>query len=61
MAKQDFPPDIDRRRLLVSAVALAGSSISSICRRSEILNYVGQRSTSSSNAFGYLIAKQALK
>ena len=30
MAKQDFPPDIDRRRLLVSAVALAGSSISSI-------------------------------
>ena len=24
MAKQDFPPDIDRRRLLVSAVALAG-------------------------------------
>jgi integrase len=38
MAKQDFPPDIDRRRLLVSAVALAGSSISSICRRSEILN-----------------------
>ena len=29
MAKQDFPPDIDRRRLLVSAVALAGSSISS--------------------------------
>ena len=30
MVKQDFPPDIDRRRLLVSAVALAGSSISSI-------------------------------
>ncbi len=30
MAKQDFPPNIDRRRLLVSAVALAGSSISSI-------------------------------
>jgi hypothetical protein len=27
MAKQDFPPNIDRRRLLVSAVALAGSSI----------------------------------
>ena len=35
MAKQDFPLNIDRRRLLVSAAALAGSGIEPLVEYAE--------------------------